>query len=502
MESNFRQGYDKQISKLFLIIGFMHIPIFILMSFYFKTELSVAIGLTTFIMLGPLLSYKFGNNFNVTKNLIGFSMMCLSAIMIHMGKGMIEMHFHIFITLATLIIFGNALPIIVALATIAIHHIGFFFLLSKSLFNYEAGFEMVLIHAGFAIFQSACCIFIAKKYGNFIKAQDEIMTNLKETSRVNLELAAQVSSISNETRLATDEQAGSIQQTMAALDEITALAHSNTNNIKDTAQNTKNSVQEVGRGKSAVVETKSSLTEISGSNKDMIKTLNDNSKEISEITDVIKLIAEKTKVIDDIVFQTKLLSFNASVEAARAGEHGKGFAVVAEEVGNLANMSGSASSEINELIESSLSQVNKILEGATGKVEALTAQGERVLNEGHKRSEESLSVLESVVSSMNSNQSLMEQITNASNEQLQGMNDISSAIGNLDHLNSSNKSKMDDLSNLSENLDLRAKELAQVINNVEKLLSGQSLDTKVKQVEQSPQEDISLDEDFHFDDVA
>lgn len=83
--------------------------------------------------------------------------------------------------------------------------------------------------------------------------------------------------------------------------------------------------------------------------------------DILKIVESIKLIQEKTQLINDIVFQSKLLSFNASVEAARAGEHGKGFAVVAEEVGNLAAMSGKASIEIHEMIDESVSEVEKIV---------------------------------------------------------------------------------------------------------------------------------------------
>jgi methyl-accepting chemotaxis protein len=84
-------------------------------------------------------------------------------------------------------------------------------------------------------------------------------------------------------------------------------------------------------------------------------------KDITSIVESIKVIQDKTNLINDIVFQTKLLSFNASVEAARAGEHGKGFAVVAEEVGNLANMSGSASVEIQEMINESVQKVQKVV---------------------------------------------------------------------------------------------------------------------------------------------
>ncbi len=71
---------------------------------------------------------------------------------------------------------------------------------------------------------------------------------------------------------------------------------------------------------------------------------------------------------------SKLLSFNASVEAARAGDHGKGFAVVTEEVGNLAQMSGQASTEIYEILESSISSVEKVANDQKREMEILISE--------------------------------------------------------------------------------------------------------------------------------
>ncbi len=111
------------------------------------------------------------------------------------------------------------------------------------------------------------------------------------------------------------------------------------------------------------------MHQISASQEAIIRQIQSGNREIGKITELIQEIAEKTKVINDIVFQTKLLSFNASVEAARAGEAGKGFAVVAEEVGKLAEMSGTAAHEIFEKLQMSSERVSSIVAESTSKVD-------------------------------------------------------------------------------------------------------------------------------------
>ena len=93
-------------------------------------------------------------------------------------------------------------------------------------------------------------------------------------------------------------------------------------------------------------------------------SISESTEDLDSINNSIRGI-QKTQVINDIVFQTQLLSFNASIEAAKAGVHGKGFSVVAEEVGKLAVLSGTAASEISEILKESsktISTTMKIIE--------------------------------------------------------------------------------------------------------------------------------------------
>ncbi|QRI63718.1 HAMP domain-containing protein [Shinella sp. PSBB067] len=135
----------------------------------------------------------------------------------------------------------------------------------------------------------------------------------------------------------TESQASSLEETAAAVEQITATVRSSAeraheaNLVVGTTKRSADSSAEV------VSNAIAAMGRIEGA-----------SRQIEQIIEVI----------DDIAFQTNLLALNAGIEAARAGEAGKGFAVVAQEVRELAQRSASAAREIKGLIEKSTSEVS------------------------------------------------------------------------------------------------------------------------------------------------
>ena len=214
------------------------------------------------------------------------------------------------------------------------------------------------------------------------------------------------------------------------------------------------------------------MSEISSSYDEIHKNVNDNGEEIKKIINVIAEIAKKTEVINDIVFQTKLLSFNASVEAARAGESGKGFAVVAEEVGNLATMSGKASSEINQMLIESQNQVRLIAETTTKNIGLIVSRGREKVQNGNSVASDCLKELNQIINCVNDQDSSINQISIAIKEQSTGVEEVNHA---LKHLNDDTNNSVD-MSTRSkeaaEDLRVQSHKLRESIQSLRKMLGA------------------------------
>ena len=188
---------------------------------------------------------------------------------------------------------------------------------------------------------------------------------------------------------------------------------------------------------------------------------------------MIKEIGNKTKVINDIVFQTKLLSFNASVEAARAGENGKGFAVVAEEVGNLATMSGNAAKEISDLLSGSIQKVDQIVDMTRTSVQSIMSVSEQKVAQGVQTAQRCEAVLDDMVTKVESVNQMILQISKASQEQSLGVNEISSAMNQIDQASQQNMVSLQHTTHAAETLRSQVIQLNDVIHGLKQTVNGQ-----------------------------
>ncbi|EQC48993.1 hemerythrin-like metal-binding domain protein [Bacteriovorax sp. BSW11_IV] len=231
------------------------------------------------------------------------------------------------------------------------------------------------------------------------------------------------------------EQSEGLEQTAAAMHEIDALMKRNRDYAGESKDISSESVNVAHSGKDKIDVMKRSFETIRNGNREVVDSVRESNQKISEITQIIAEISQKTAIINDIVFQTKLLSFNASVEAARAGEHGKGFAVVAEEVGNLANMSGKAANEITAMLDNGIRSVNDIVDQTGRKISTLIDRAQSDIEKAQVSVDECIDVFNSIEDRIRRVDSMVSEISRASDEQARGVEEIGSAINILDQNN-------------------------------------------------------------------
>lgn len=185
----------------------------------------------------------------------------------------------------------------------------------------------------------------------------QFVRTLREFTEQNEQTSEDLKSASENLSSASGEQSAAVQETVASIAEIRSMLAQTANHVREVQNLTFTVNDKTHDGMQIMKRMEAAMIAVEQAN-----------SQLYSFEEIIKAIKEKTQIINDIVFKTQLLSFNASIEAARAGQYGRGFAVVAEEVGKLAQLSGGASREIDQLLTDSQQRVGKIVEAVQARV--------------------------------------------------------------------------------------------------------------------------------------
>jgi len=230
------------------------------------------------------------------------------------------------------------------------------------------------------------------------KLRDSITQMLQDSLQVGVDLQSEAGTLKQAVEslsTASNQQAASLEETAAAMEEMTS--------------NVQNNVQ-----KSNEMATMANQTDSAA--KDGAELAKRTSTAMTEIQTATNSINDAVAIIENIAFQTNILSLNAAVEAATAGDAGKGFAVVAQEVRNLANRSADAAKEIKTMA-------------------ALAANKS---NEGMNIATELTRGFEVIADKIAQTAIMVQDVSNANKEQMQGIGQINTAVTQLDQMTQEN----------------------------------------------------------------
>ena len=195
---------------------------------------------------------------------------------------------------------------------------------------------------------------VADFFNAIIENLQELITQVKQTAdRVSTSVGENEAEILHLVEK-TLKQANQISQTLKAVEDMNLSIQAVASNAKLAAEVAKKAAIMAETGEEAIDKTVNTIVQLRSTvieTGDKVKRLDESSQRI------LKAIS----LINQIALKTNLLAVNASIEAARAGEEGRGFAVVAEEIGKLANQSGTATKEIEKILENVQQETSEVL---------------------------------------------------------------------------------------------------------------------------------------------
>lgn len=253
-----------------------------------------------------------------------------------------------------------------------------------------------------------------------------VIAAVKTISESNVQVVSasdQISSSAQSLAEGASTQASSVEEVSATIEESTSINNQNADNAHEADSLAKDANHAATVGNEKVKQLMSAM---------------------EKITESSERIAKIIKTIDEIAFQTNLLALNAAVEAARAGEHGLGFAVVADEVKNLAQRSANAAKETAGIIEEAIDEIRV---------------GNQIAQDTDKAFSEILEKAEK-------SSALIGEIALSIKEQAEGMNQVASAMGQIDQVTQLNASSSEEAAAAAEELNAQASAMMDNVRSI------------------------------------
>ena len=422
----------------------------------------------------------------ITRVAHGLAFMVFSALLIHQVNGMIELHFSIFVLLAFLLFYRDWLPILLAAGLIAIHHLSFNYLQEAGLgvyvFEFRTGFDIVMIHAGFVVFETALLIYMAiimqkeslqaeevsKTVQHLVIRNDkidlsfrsanavtamaraideyigEIQATLKQTISTNQSL--QSSLPDTLTKLRSTQRY--IQEQVEQLAQVASSVHDMTDSFKEVSMNAQEAAESVASADLQATEAQGIIQSAHENMAHLSDTMNHSHTLISRLQVECESIGSVVNVIRNIAEQTNLLALNAAIEAARAGDSGRGFAVVADEVRHLASSTQESTEQIHKIVEGLQNVSLEAMQSMNTSLDKTQLTADQVY--------QAQSAFKNIIQQITKIKTLNQHIAHSTDQQFLVAEEAGHKLGNVNALSAQVSGEMDQTIDNSEKLKIEA----------------------------------------------
>jgi two-component system chemotaxis sensor kinase CheA len=175
--SPFERRHLERLNRIALIFFYCHVPPFMAVAWMAGTGPLYALVSTLALAGAVHVLYRRVRNPRTMSLIYGVSAMLFGGLLVHFGQGpvQIEMHFYFFALLAMLCLYANPLVNIVAAATVALHHLVLWQCCIRSVFNYDAPWWVVLVHAAFVVLEAIAACYISREFFDNVIGLEKII---------------------------------------------------------------------------------------------------------------------------------------------------------------------------------------------------------------------------------------------------------------------------------------------------------------------------------------
>jgi len=243
-----------------------------------------------------------------------------------------------------------------------------------------------------------------------------LLEKVKETVNILSSSSAEILAATTQVASSTSETATAISETTTTVEEVRQAAQLSSRKAENVSESAKRVVQVCHAGQKAVEETAAGMGQIQNQMESIADTIIRLSEQGQSIGGIIATVT-------DLADQSNLLAVNASIEAAGAGEQGKRFAVVAQEIRSMAEQSKQATAQIRDILNE--------LQKATSDAVMATEQGNKAVESGVKQSAKAGEAILTLAKSGEETVQAAIQIVASSQQQEVGINQIGTAMENI-----------------------------------------------------------------------